>query len=224
MEEQELLPNFWIENSDYNWEELDNGLVHKCKKGEVLFREGMQMDAIYLIKKGKIKLSTINDNGDEKTVGIIGKNSMVGTSSLFNNAQYMFNATAVTDTLLLKYNKTEFISKVFNDKEMITQVLKILSGRIRILTNHVLDLSFDHSYKRLAKALLDISNTYGVKTENGNILIKLNITQRELGEIIGTTWVTVSHNLKKLTESGVIKKDKKNYIITNLDKLKNISL
>lgn len=224
MDNYQLLPTFWIENPSYNWDSLGDGQSHECKKGEKLFIEGMKMEHIYLIKKGKVKLSITNENGDEKTVGFIGKNSIVGTSSLFNNAQYMFNASAVTNTLLLKYDKSAFINKVLKNEELMIQVFKIMSLRIRILTDHALDLSFNHSYKRLAKALFDLSKTYGKRQDDGSVFIDFEITQQEIGEIIGTTWVTVSHNLKKLSEKGIIKKKGKNYIILNYSGLKEISL
>jgi len=43
------------------------------------------MNHIYLIKQGKVKLSVTNSDGDEKTVGFLGKNSIVGIFSLNNN-------------------------------------------------------------------------------------------------------------------------------------------
>lgn len=221
--ERNILPTFWMENAPYDWDSLKNGEHRGYKKGEVLFLEGMKMENIFLIKKGRVKISINNENGDEKTVGYLGNNSIVGTSSLFNNAQYMFNATVVTDSSLLRFDKEEFIKEVMNNEKVMLQVFKIMSMRIRILTNHALDLSFNHSFKRLSSALLDISNTYGIDRKDGTIFIDFKITQRELGELIGTTWVTVSNHLKKLTQLGVIKKSKQNYIITNLEALERIS-
>src|SRR5699024_11464425 len=206
MKDFELLPTFWMNDTPYNWSNLGEGQNCKFRKGELVFVEGTKMEHIYLIQEGKVKLSITSNEGDEKTIGFIGKNSIVGTSSLFNNAQYMFNATSVTDASAIKYNKSEFIEKVMENKELMMQIFKIMSMRIRILTNHSLDLSFNHSYKRLAKALLDMYNSYGKKTNNNDLLIDFYITQSELGEIIGTTWVTVAHNIKKLSDEGIIKR------------------
>lgn len=223
MHNLELLPTFWIDNPPYNWDTLGSGNEKKIKKGELVFLEGTKMEHIYLIKTGKIKLSITSNEGDEKTIGFIGKNSIVGTSSLFNNAQYMFNARSVTDTHLIKYDRLEFIEKVMEDKDLMMQIFKIMSIRIRILTNHTLDLAYNHSYKRLAKALLDISKIHGKKTRNNNVLIDFNITQKELGEVIGTTWVTVAHNIRKLCDEGIINREGKNYVITDYNKLELIS-
>src|SRR5699024_3579284 len=105
MKDFELLPTFWIDNTPYNWSNLGEGQKCRFEKGELVFVEGTKMEHIYLIQEGKVKLSITNDEGDEKTVGFISRNSIVGTSSLFNNAQYMFNATSITDTSLVKYNR-----------------------------------------------------------------------------------------------------------------------
>lgn len=223
MKQELILPSFWIDDAPYDWSSLGEGEKMEFKKGDNLFLEGHKMTSIYLIVKGKVKLSINNRDGDEKTVGYLGTNSIVGTSSLFNSADYMFNATANSNCSLYKFNKENFINKMMEDKVIMQQVMKIMSMRIRILTNHALDLSFNHSYKRLAGALIEISNTYGKINKDGSIFIDFKITQKELSEIIGTTLVTVANHLKKLMDLNVIGKEKRNYIIYELEKLQEIA-
>lgn len=223
MEKIMMLPSFWIENTPYDWGDLKEGQSHKYKKGQPLFLEGEKMKNVFLIKQGKIKLSISNQEGNEKTVGYLGENSIVGTSSLFNNAEYMFNATAVTNSHLLKFDRDEFIHKVMSNEQLTLQIFKIMSLRIRILTNHALDLSFNHSFKRLASALLEISETYGKVRNDGKIFIDFTITQREISELIGTTLVTVSNHLRKLMELEIIEKQNQQYIILDMDKLQKIA-
>lgn len=219
-----ILPSFWIENTPYDWNILEkDGRIQEYKKGQILFLEGESMKSIYLIKQGKVKLSIANKEGNEKTVGYLGNNSIVGTSSLFNEAKYMFNATVMSKSFLFRFEREEFIQKVFGNEELTQQIFKIMSLRIRILTNHVLDLSFNHSFKRLASALIEISETYGKERPDGSILIDFKITQREFSELIGTTLVTVSNHLKKLTELGIIEKQNQQYIILDKNQLKNIA-
>lgn len=224
MKQPLMLPSFWIENSPYNWgplEDLGQQII-EYKKGESLFLAGQKMENIFLIKSGKVKLSITNSEGSEKTVGYLGKNSIVGTSSLFN-ADYMFNATAVSKSYLYRFNKEEFIQKIMKNEQLMSQIFKIMSLRIRILTNHVLDLSFNHSFNRLAGALLEISDTYGKPEPDGSIFIDFKITQREFAELIGTTLVTVSNHLKKLVDLGVIEKRNQQYIILDKSTLHRIA-
>lgn len=222
MPTDQLLPTFWMKDLPYDWGMLEKGPIYHYKKNEILFLEGEKMETIFLIKKGRVKLSVTNENGQEKNAGFLGANSIVGTSSLFNNAQYMFTATAITSCLIWKFDKDEFIKKVLTEEKLMLQVFKIMSLRIRTLTNHTLDLSFEHSLKRLCTALLEMSEAYGISRGDGTIYIDFNLTQRELGELIGTTWVTVSNHLRKLQEAGIITKEKKNYIILDLDALKDV--
>lgn len=216
----QLLPNFWIEDTPYDWGMLEKGNIHQYEKNTVLFMEGDKMETIFLIQRGKVKLSVTNENGQEKTAGFLGANSIVGTSSLFNNAQYMFTATATTKCLLWKFDKDEFIQQLLKEEKLMLQVFKIMSLRIRTLTNHTLDLSFNHSYNRLASALLELGEVYGMPRDDGSIYVDFSITQRELAELIGTTWVTVSNHLRKLQEDGIIAKEKKNFIILDFERLR----
>lgn len=223
MRQELILPSFWIDDAPYDWSGLGEGEKMEFKKGDNLFLEGQRMTSVYLIVNGKIKLSINNQDGDEKIVGYLGTNSIVGTSSLFNNAEYMFNATANSNCSLYKFDRESFIKKLMEDKVIMQQVMKIMSMRIRILTNHALDLSFNHSFKRLAGALIEISNTYGKVREDGSIFIDFKITQKELAEIIGTTLVTVANHLKKFMDLGIIGKENRNYIILELELLQDIA-
>lgn len=223
MRQELILPSFWIDDAPYDWSGLGEGEKMEFKKGDNLFLEGHKMTSVYLIVKGKVKLSINNRDGDEKTVGYLGTNSIVGTSSLFNSADYMFNAIANSNCSLYKFNRENFINKMMEDKVIMQQVMKIMSMRIRILTNHALDLSFNHSYKRLAGALIEISNTYGKNKKDGSIFIDFKITQKELSEIIGTTLVTVANHLKKLMDLKIIGKENRNYIIYELELLQEIA-
>lgn len=224
MKNSVILPSFWIENTPYDWDILEKeGQFQEYKKGQILFLEGETMKNVYLIKQGKVKLSIANKEGNEKTVGYLGNNSIVGTSSLFNEAKYMFNATVTSKSFLFRFDREEFIQKVLRNEVLTQQIFKIMSLRIRILTNHVLDLSFNHSYKRLASALIEISETYGKVRPNGSVFIDFKITQREFSELIGTTLVTVANHLKKLTDLGIIEKQNQQYIILDMIALKNIA-
>lgn len=219
-----LLPSFWLENTPYNWDSLElEGIMTQYKKGEILFLEGDTMQTVYLIKQGKVKLSITNKDGNEKTVGYLGNNSIVGTSSLFNDAKYMFNATVISKSNLFKFDRDQFIQKVLKNDVLTQQILKIMSMRIRMLTAHVLDLSFHHSFHRLAKVLIEVSDTYGKPLPDGSIFIDFKITQREFSEIIGTTLVTVSNHLKKLIELGIIQKQQQHYIILDMPALIDIT-
>lgn len=218
--EELLFPNFWIENAPYNWDALGNTQGYKYKKNQNLFFEGSKMDTVFLIKKGRVKLFITSEDGSEKIIGYIGQNSIVGTASLFHEDQYMFNATTVTNCTLLKFERGEFINKVMSNQALMEQILKIMSLRISILTRHTLDLSFTHSYQRLCKALIQLSLIYGEKQKDGTIFIDFKLTQKELSELIGSTRVTVSNHLKKLIDLNIIKKEKKHYIIQNIEVLK----
>ncbi|MFG6114822.1 Crp/Fnr family transcriptional regulator [Halobacillus sp. MO56] len=209
-----VLPNFWIKNPPYYWGELKDAPSYEYKKNQIIFLEGTEMDTIYLVKKGKAKLFLTGPDGSEKIVGYVGENSILGTSSLFEESKkYILSAAAVTNSTLIKYERQEFIDQVMSNPDLMMQVFHIMSIRIRSLTGQSLDLSFKHSYIRLCKALLELGVKYGKQTECDTTFVDFKVTHNDLAELIGTTRVTIANHIKTLRGKQLVETKGRNFII-----------
>src|SRR5206468_6893824 len=52
------------------------------QKGEKIFSQGDQADAIYFIQSGKVKITVISANGKEAVIAMLGPHSFLGEGAL----------------------------------------------------------------------------------------------------------------------------------------------
>src|SRR6266481_1568428 len=72
----------------------------KLSRGEHLFMEGDDGDALYVVLDGKMKLTRAAAGGRENLLSVIGPGEMFGELSLFDPRPRTSSASAVTDAVL----------------------------------------------------------------------------------------------------------------------------
>jgi len=104
--------------------------VIELASGRTLFREGGASRHIYRVVSGEIEVS--RGTGDRVAVlGRVGPGHFVGEMGALVSAPRNGNARAVSDTVLRRYRRREFLLEVVRDPELSAQVLNGLSLRTR---------------------------------------------------------------------------------------------
>jgi len=160
--------------------------ISKHSKKEVIFAQGDDADAVFYIKKGKVKVAVISKQGKEAVVALLGPNEFVGEGCLIGQPKRL---------------KTE-IQRVIHEEPAFSEmfVSHILERNARV-EEDLVDQLFNSTEKRLARLLLLLAN-FGKEGRPEPILAK--ISQETLAEMIGTTRSRVSHFMNKFRELGFI--------------------
>lgn len=104
--------------------------VIELASGRTLFREGDASRHIYRVVSGEIEVS--RGTGDRTAVlGRVGPGHFVGEMGALVSAPRNGTARAVSDTILRRYRRREFLLEVVRDPELSAQVLNGLSLRTR---------------------------------------------------------------------------------------------
>src|ERR1700734_1779004 len=80
-------------------------LTHRKK--EVIFSQGNVADAVYYIKKGKVKVTVVSKQGKEAVVAIMGVNEFIGEGCLIGQTKRLATASAMTECETMRVAKTE---------------------------------------------------------------------------------------------------------------------
>ncbi|GAB6163435.1 Crp/Fnr family transcriptional regulator [Desulfothermus naphthae] len=188
------------------------------KKDETLFFKGDIGDALYIIKKGKIKISIPTEEGEELIISIFSDGDFFGELSLLDKAPRSADAVAITDTELLVLRRDVFYTYLFERKQAIEAIMSTLCKRLRKTDDFLADLCYTSVPKRLVKTLIELSERFGKKFDE-KIILDLEITQSDLGAMLGVTRETVNRELMKLKLQGILTKEKKKIIINDFKKL-----
>src|SRR6476646_5933824 len=175
--------------------------ISKYSKKKIIFAQGDDADAVFYIKKGKVKVSVLSDQGNEAIVALLGENEFVGEGCLIGQPKRLATASAITECETMRVSKPE-IQRVLRDEPTFSQmfVSHILERNARV-EEDLVDQLFNSTEKRLARLLLLLAN-FGKEGRPEPILAK--ISQETLAEMIGTTRSRVSHFMNKFRELGFI--------------------
>lgn len=170
-------------------------------KKEVIFAQGDVADAVFYIKKGKVKVAVVSKDGKEAVVALLGADEFVGEGCLICQPKRLATASAMTECETMRIAKTE-IQRILHAEPAFSAmfVAHILTRNARI-EEDLVDQLFNSTEKRLARLLLLMAN-FGKEGRTEPILAK--ISQETLAEMIGTTRSRVSHFMNKFRQLGFI--------------------
>jgi CRP/FNR family cyclic AMP-dependent transcriptional regulator len=168
---------------------------------DIIFTQGGVADAIFYIKKGKVKVTVVSKLGKEAVIAILGTGQFVGEGCLSGQPKRLATASALTECVTMRVAKKE-LQRVIRDEPAFSEMFmtRILARNIRI-EEDLLDQLFNSTEKRLARLLLLLAN-FGQEGKPEPLITK--ISQETLAEMIGATRSRVSHFMNKFRQSGFI--------------------
>jgi len=189
-----------------DWEALLGELSHGKTGAEYglnhrIFDQGQPADSIFYLRKGKVKLSVISQQGKEAIVATLNAGEFLGEGCLAGQPLRMATATTVTDCNLFRIEKSLML-RMLHEKHEISElfVAHLLSRNVRYEADLV-DQLFNSSEKRLARILLLLAH-FG--KESRAELVLPEVSQDNLAQMIGTTRSRVSHFMNKFRKLGFI--------------------
>ncbi len=197
---------------------LANMVSVKIPKGTILFAEGDGGDQLYVIAEGKLKLGTSSGDGRENLLSILGPGEMFGELSLFDPGPRTSTATAVTDAKLLSLGQEKLLPWLVENPKVSLQLLASLAQRLRRTNEAVGDLVFSDVPGRVAKALIDLGERFGKKTDEG-LFVHHDLTQEELAQLVGASRETVNKALADFAGRNWLKLDGRAVLITDFERL-----
>ena len=199
---------------------LRRGIIDvQLDRGERLFTEGDDGDKLYIILTGKIKLTKAAPDGRENLLSVHGPGEMFGELSLFDPIPRTSSATAVTSARLAGLAHDDLRTWLSTRPEVAMHMLQALAQRLRRINDVKADLVFTDVPGRVAKALLDLAERFGVQTPEG-LQVNHDLTQEELAQLVGASRETVNKALADFTARGWIQLAAKSVLVTDTDRLR----
>jgi CRP-like cAMP-binding protein len=94
-----------------------------------------------------------------------------------------------------------------------------LAGMVRLVNEQMQDLLALDATARIAKKLLELADAHGEVTDDG-IRIRLPLTQRELGQMVGVTREKINRALEQFEQRGVLTNGRQGITIQQPDLLR----
>jgi CRP/FNR family transcriptional regulator, cyclic AMP receptor protein len=167
----------------------------------IVYQQAGPADAVFYIRKGRIKIVVASQRGKEAVVAVLGAGEFFGEGCLIGQPLRLATARAMVDSEVLRVGKAEMIRVLHDEPSFGELFMAHLLTRNSRVEEDLADQLFNSSEKRLARTLLLLSN-FG--KEGAPQPITTKISQETLAEIIGTTRPRVNTFMNKFRKLGFI--------------------
>jgi CRP-like cAMP-binding protein len=195
------------------------GKVEKeFKQGEVIIKEGIQVQDFTYLKSGLVKLYRADQTGKEQIITIAKPMDYVSLLSVFSNQPYNYSVSALEDSVTCNLKIEDLQNLITNNG---TVALGLLSKMSRVADRIILDsleIRKKHLRGRVAYLLIYFSQEVYYSTE-----FDLPLTRKEMAEYVGMTTENVIRSMSEFRKDGILKIYGKTIQIVQMDTLKSIS-
>ncbi len=192
-------------------------------KGAVLFVEGQAPRGIFVLCKGRVKLSICATDGKTLIVKIAEPGEVLGLGATVSGKPYELAAETIDACQVNFVKREDFLRFLREQAEACFKVAQQLSEKYNNACHEVRSLGLSHSAaEKLAKLLLEWSskNGEGAKQEPR---LKLALTHEEIAQMIGTSRETVTRLFSDLRKRQIVHTKGSTLVIRNKAALKLIA-
>jgi CRP/FNR family transcriptional regulator len=183
------------------------------QEGESIYIPCDPSNRIYLIARGRVKLSRIDKNGRKLTLTILKEGDIFGEMSLIGEEHREVQAQALEDAAILMADKMSFLEFIRHNPRFSLEMIKVFIKRKKEIEDRLKDLVFKDLETRLSRTLLKLAEKHGNH---------IKVTHQELAELVGSTRESITLLLNRFTEQQIMDKKRHYIIIKNKKKLKQI--
>ena len=172
--------------------------------GSVLFVEGQAPRGIFVVCKGRVKLSFSSTDGKTVIPRIAEAGEVLGISSSVSGRPYQVTAETLEPCLISFVKRDDFVQFVKEHSDACFRVAEQLNDKYYMACRELRLHGFSGSAeKRLAKLLLEwsIRNGESIKAEPRIIL---GLSPEEIGQMIGASRETVSRLFATMKKRQIV--------------------
>ena len=168
-------------------------------RGATVMVAGDQTDSLYIILSGRLKVMMSDAEGKEVILTILGPGEFFGEMGLIDDSPRSASVLAIEPCELLSIAKRDFNKCLADNFEMAMAVMRGLVRRLREADRKIGSLALLDVYGRVARLLLDMSETV-----DGQKMVTKRLPKQDIAKMIGASREMVSRVMKDLQLGGFI--------------------
>jgi CRP-like cAMP-binding protein len=193
---------------------------HVEKAGRTIFKEGEAGDTMYILQKGRVKITKRIGNV-EKILMVLQKGDFFGEMAIVNQAPRTATATAVDNCEMLCFNRQGFLSMISKNSNIAMNIIEKLCLRLQRADNAIRDLTKRDIKSLVISALSDLSHAHS-GSDRAQSLVYADAL-KNIAEQTGVNQKEVENEIEQLIGSGFLNTDGYNLEIVNVDGLEQVA-
>lgn len=201
----------------------DRGIPRRFRKGQALFHQGGVADRVVLLLSGRVKISSISEQGRETVLAFRGPGDLLGELSAIDGEPRSASAEAIETVEALTLATRDFRAYLGNHPEVALLLLETVIRRLRDADRKRVEFGAHDTVGRVAARLVELAERYGEPVTEG-LQIKLPISQEELAGWTGSSREAVSKALQSLRRVRWVLTERRRITVLDLEALRRRSV
>lgn len=185
------------------------GITMNYPRGSAIFFEGDPASGVYMLCRGRAKMSTHSADGRALILRICGPGEWLGLSSAIADQPHEVTAEVVENCQINFIRRADFMRLIREYPEAGLSALRQLSVDYQQAHTQICSLGLSSSVSdKLAKLLIawcmEKGSAAGGDPDDSPVVLKITFSHEDIAEMIGTSRETVTRLLKDFRERGLI--------------------
>lgn len=199
---------------------LQHGKEEVYRHNQYIYQAEDAADYIYVVKSGIVVINRVLEDGKELSMKMLGRRSIFGATTLFCGAKkHSLFAKVKSDAKVQKLDLMTFENAILSDDVLKYEWMLWLQNENNKHEYKMRDLFTIGKKGALYSTLIRMSNSYGVRTNDG-IILNIELTNNDLANLCGTTREGVNRVISELKQQEIISVKGKIIKIKDIDFLK----
>ena len=196
--------------------------VRNYAAGETIFLMGSAGDSMMAVFSGSVRISVPSPDGKEIVLAILQAKEVFGEIALLDGKERTADARAMTPCTLAILERRDVLSFLDRHPHVWPKLVEVLCTRLRNTDQHIAELALLELPARLAKTLLRFGNV-DERVSSDRAPLKVQLSQRELGNICGATRESINKCLRGWQRRGIVRIEESLVTIANRTALEELA-
>ena len=186
------------------------------KKGEPIFHEGEEVQGIYFVYDGTVKVHKKWGKEKELIIRFAQKGDIFGHRGLGNDPHYPISATAISPVDACYIDLDFFQTSLKVNQDLMYTLLLFFTDELQESERKMRNLAHMPVKGRVAQALLSLQQKFGVSPQGH---VGITLSRQDLASYVGATYETVFRTINELTAENLVALDGKDILLLDTEKL-----
>ncbi|UAB90782.1 Crp/Fnr family transcriptional regulator [Ruegeria sp. SCSIO 43209] len=186
-------------------------------RGDVLFEQDDEGDALYAILSGALEVSFLASSGRKLSLSMMRPGEVFGEIALFDSGPRTATVTAAEPSKVLRVRQKDMMAQIREHPDLAVDLIRLAGLRMRYMGAQLNEQVFLPMPIRLARKLLHLAGQQDSPTA------RITLSQSELAEFVGATREAVSKTISTWKRDNVVEASRGGLQIHDFDALRQLA-
>jgi CRP/FNR family cyclic AMP-dependent transcriptional regulator len=195
--------------------------MRSYRRGELVYTPHEALQALFILKKGRIRIFRLSPDGRALTTAIIEPGTIFGEMVIVGQRMHGSFAEALDDVVVCVMSTSDVRRLLLADPRIAARISETLGRRLGELEQRLTDTVFKSVPERIATTLVTLADSH----PNGALgrTAQVRLTHEQLAALAATSRETTTKALGDLADQGLVRLGRGRIAIVDIERIRQIA-